>query len=227
MAIDGQFEARPSRPIRVFIVDDHVLVRRGLEHLMEDEPDFVVCGEAEGLGEALRKIGEAKPDVVIVDISLKNGSGIDLIKSIKSRHPEVRVLVSSMHRESLYGERALRAGAMGYVDKQEPGDRMIEALRQVTRGQAFFSVDLVSKLVRRAGRDEPAVEESAVDTLTDRELEIFQLIGRGEPSREIAEKLHLSVKTIHTHRENIKRKLNLKDGPALRCYAAQWVLESE
>lgn len=210
----------------MLIVDDHALVRLGLAQLISLEPDLEVCGDASGAGEALRKVDALRPDLVILDISLQEGSGIELTKSLKVRYPGVKVLVASMHDESLFAERALRAGALGYINKQEATDKVVEAIRQVLDGQIYLSPDMTNHLLQRLGnrRDSP-LERPSLETLSDREWQIFELIGRGLPTRRIAEQLDLSIKTIETHREHIKEKLNLANGAELMRHAVQWVLE--
>lgn len=218
--------ASTNRPARVFVVDDHPLVRRGLKDLIDSQPDLEFCGEAESVTGGMQAIVGARPDVAVIDISLKDGSGIELIKQIKARCPQVKLLVSSMHRESLYGERALKAGAMGYVSKNEASEALIEAIRQVMRGKIYVSDAMVDQVLGRVAHGERSIETSAIDALSDRELEVLELIGQGETTRQIASKLHLSVKTIETYRENIKRKLNLKNSAELSCYAAQWTMNN-
>jgi len=216
-----------NRRRRIFIVDDHSLVRRGLEHLINDQPDLEICGEAATLAEARSKIPAARPDLAVIDLSLQDGSGLELIKDIKANWPDVKVLVASMHSEELYGERALRAGALGFITKQEPAERVIEAIRRILGHEVFVSAKTMNEVLHHAahaGISNPS--RPSIESLSDRELEVFEMLGRGESSRHIAEKLHLSVKTIHTYREHIKTKLRLKDAAELRCHAAQWFLES-
>jgi DNA-binding NarL/FixJ family response regulator len=217
--------APAAQSARILIVDDHPVVRRGLAELIADEPDMEVFGEAATGAEALKCLDDLQPDVVIVDISLKDSHGIELIKQIKARDDQVKMLVWSMHDESLYAERALRAGAMGYLNKEEPIDRVIEAIRQVLRGHVHLSSKMVEKLLHRAVSGNEPHERSNIETLSDRELEVFELIGQGLTTREIAKKLHLSIKTIETYRENVKSKLDLKTGGELTRHAVQWALE--
>jgi DNA-binding NarL/FixJ family response regulator len=222
----AKLEAHPAtKAARIFIVDDHPLVREGLAALLACQPDLEVCGEADDISPALDLVKARKPDVVIVDISLKSGNGIDLIKQLKARDPDCKILVSSMYDESLYAERALRAGAMGYVNKQEVPQKVLDAVRQVFGGKMFLSPAMTDRMLHRAVRrdDDPA---SPVAALSDRELEIFQLIGRGQTTRQIANALHLSVKTVESHRENIKTKLNLANSAELVRQAVQWVLSN-
>ena len=222
-------ERRPSTSHRgrVMIVDDHPVVRHGLRELLSHEPDLELCGEAESAEEALRLVGGLAPDLVIVDILLKGNNGIDLVKRLRTLHPGMRMLVASMHDESFLAERALRAGAMGYVCKQEPVERMLTAIRSVLRGGVYLTPDMTARIVQAAtphGRGETG---SAVPRLSDRELEVFEAIGRGRSTRAIAESLNLSVKTVETHRENIKRKLSLKNSTELVQRAWQWTLMGE
>ena len=180
------------------------------------------------LSEALRLVADTQPDVAVVDISLKTGSGIDLIKRIKDRNDSVRMLVWSMHSESLYAERALRAGALGYINKDQATDKIVEAIRRVLEGKVYLSDAMAEKMLHRAvGGEREEVTRSPLDALADRELEVFRLIGQGVKTAEIAERLHLSVKTIETYRDRIRKKLDLSDGTALAHYATQWMQENE
>lgn len=215
-----------TRKARILIVDDHPLVRSGLRRLIEFEDDLEVAGEACDTSDALKMIEHVQPDVAVVDISLKNGSGIELIKQIKNRYPAVKVLVSSMHDESLYAERTLRAGALGYVNKEEPGNVMIDAIRQVLRGEIHLSSNMVDRVLHRVAHGEGQLQRPSIENLSDRELEVFEFIGRGLTTRQIAGKLHLSVKTVETHREHIKTKLNLKNSTELTRHAVRWILEN-
>ena len=191
---------------RILIVDDHPVVRSGLRMLIDDEPDLFVCGEAGDADEAIRVLDAQKPDLVIVDLSLKGSSGLELIKRIKSRESGSKMLVSSMFDESLYAERVLNAGALGYVSKQEAMEKVIEAIRCVLSGRVYLSAAMSDRMLHRLTRDHQVPERSPVETLSDRELEVFEAIGRGRTTGEIAAHLHLSVKTVETHREKIKAK---------------------
>jgi DNA-binding NarL/FixJ family response regulator len=210
---------------RVLIVDDHPLVRRGLAELIEDDPKLEVCGEAADTEDALRQVEATHPHVVVVDISLKSGHGIELIEQIKARHEYVRMLVSSVHDESLFAERALRAGAMGYVNKQEATQTVIEAIHQILRGEIFLSDDMANRLLKTVVGGEP-LEEDPIKTLSNREIEVFEMIGQALTTKQIAKKLHLSPKTVETHREKIKTKLNLASSTELTHRAMQWVMEN-
>jgi DNA-binding NarL/FixJ family response regulator len=212
---------------RVLIIDDHPAVREALALRIGRQSDLEVCGEAADMSEALRLFAEAKPDVAVVDISLKTGNGIDLIKRIKDRNDHVRILVWSMHSESLYAERSLRAGALGYINKDQATDRIVEAIRRVLAGKVWLSEALTERMLQRAvGTERDEVTRSPVEALTDRELEVFRLIGEAVKTADIAERLHLSVKTIETYRDRIRQKLALTDGTKLARYATQWVLEN-
>jgi len=210
---------------RILIVDDHPLVRSGLRVLIDDEPDLQVCGEAADADEAIRVLDARKPDLVIIDLSLKGSSGLELIKRIKSRAPDVKMLVSSMHDESLYAERVLNAGALGYINKQEAMEKVIEAIRGILQGRVFLSSAMSDRFLQRLTKDQKSQEQSAVGSLSDRELQVFELIGRGLATSAIAGQLHLSVKTVETHREKIKSKLKLTTATELTKHAVQWVLE--
>jgi len=218
---------KPIKRSRVLIVDDHPAVREALALRIGRQPDLEVCGEAADMSDALRLVTDTRPDVAVVDISLKTGNGIDLIKRIKDRNDCVRMLVWSMHSESLYAERALRAGALGYINKDQATDRIIEAIRRVLKGKVWLSETLSERILQRAvGGRRQEVTRLPLDVLADRELEVFRLIGDGVKTVDIAERLHLSVKTIETYRDRIRQKLSLSDGTKLAHYAVQWVLEN-
>jgi DNA-binding NarL/FixJ family response regulator len=217
----------PPRTIRVLIVDDHALVREGLKALLMGQADMDVCGEAESAAQAMALIKQTLPHVAVVDLTLKDGNGLQLIKDIASRHGEVRVVVSSMHEEMVYAERALQAGAMAYVHKEESSHRILDAIRCVIEDRVFVSDQVSSRLLTQAARRPNAVGRSGVDLLTDRELQVFEMIGSGLTTRKIAEKLHLSPKTVDTHRQKIREKLNLGDAAALTHFATQWALDHQ
>jgi DNA-binding NarL/FixJ family response regulator len=217
---------KTKKRARVLIVDDHPSVREALALRISRQSDLEVCGEAADMGDALRLVAETEPDVAVIDISLKAGSGIDLIKRIKDRSEGVRMLVWSMHSESLYAERALRAGALGYVNKEHATDTIVDAIRQVLAGKVWLSEAMGERLLKRAvGAGGNDALRSPLDALADRELEVFRLIGEGVKTTDIADRLHLSVKTVETYRDRIRRKLDLSDGTRLAHYATQWVLE--
>ncbi len=209
----------------VFIVDDHPMMRDGLAQLIARETDLTVCGEAEEAAEALPQIEKLKPDLALVDITLRSSSGLELIKDIALRAPFTAVLVVSMHDESLYAERVLRAGGRGYIMKQEGGKKIIEGIRRVLTGGAYVSDNISARILDSfSGRSQ---NKSAVESLTDREFEVFQLIGEGLSTTDMAEKLHVSVKTIEVHRVNIKNKLNIPTAPELIRYAVRWLESGE
>ncbi|MCF7855110.1 MAG: response regulator transcription factor [Candidatus Pacebacteria bacterium] len=210
---------------RVIVVDDHPVVRRGLAQLINHETDLEVCKETGSAQETLKAISEQEPDIVVLDLTLGDTNGFSLIKDIKMRHKGVAVLVLSMHDESLYAERALRAGAQGYIMKEEATERVIGAIRRVLKGDIHLSEKMSTRLLSQmlGGTKD---HQSHLSCLSDRELEVFELIGRGLQTRQIAEKLHLSVKIIETHRANIKRKLDLGNAIELLQYATQWAQDS-
>jgi DNA-binding NarL/FixJ family response regulator len=211
---------------RVLIVDDHPAVREALALRIGRQSDLEVCGEAADMTEALQLAARTRPDVAVVDISLKSGSGLDLIKRLKDRNGDIRVLVWSMHSESLYARRALQAGALGYVNKDQATDKIVEAIRRVLTGKVWLSDAMADSLLRQAiGTKAGNGVQAPTDALSDRELEVFRLIGEGVKTTEIAKRLHLSVKTIETYRDRIRLKLDLADGAALIHFATEWVLE--
>lgn len=220
-------KAETTGTTRILIVDDHPLVREGLIGLLSAQPDFAVCGEAAGLDEARRIVANTKPDVALIDLTLSDGTGIELIKEFKAKFPDVKLLVVSMHDESLFAERALRAGAVGYVSKQEASRTIVQAIRTILGGKLYLSPNLTDLVVQRAFIAGADLSRPAVDRLTDREMEVFELIGQGLSSRQIAAKLEVSPKTVETHREHIKEKLELATGTELTRYAVQWVLENK
>lgn len=206
---------------RILIVDDHPMMRQGLAQLIGMEHDLAVCGEAENAGSALNAVSTLKPDLVLADISLPGKNGLELIKDFQAIQPGLPVLVISMHDESLYAERVLRAGGRGYIMKQEGGKKLMQAVRQVLEGKVYVSEKISAGILENlSGR--PGAEGSPLEKLTDRELEIFQLIGQGKGTRDIAETLHISVKTIDVHRANIKAKLKLQSASELIRYAVRW-----
>jgi DNA-binding NarL/FixJ family response regulator len=206
---------------RVFVVDDHPIVRQGLAQLIDAEADLVVCGQGEDAIQALSDIRHARPDLVLLDVSIKDGDGLELLKEIKAFDPGIVVLMLSMHDEALYAERALRAGASGYVMKQEAPDILLAAVRKVLSGQVSVSEKMSSTLLQRMVGGKKGTGGLPMDRLTDRELEVFRLIGSGMSVKTIADKLCLSVKTVEAHREHIKDKLNLKSSAELLRFAIQ------
>ena len=207
----------------VLIVDDHPVVRQGLALLINQEKDLEVRGYAEDAFQAMQAIKDVRPDMVIVDISLKDTSGMDLIKDMKIQYPNLPILILSMHDESLYAERALRAGAKGYIMKHEATERVITAIRRVLAGEIYVSDSMAAKMVSKLATGITPPSTSPVEGLSDRELEVFRLIGEGHKTRDVAEKLHLSVKTIETYRAHIKEKLGFRDGNELFRFAVEWV----
>ncbi|MHC4441987.1 MAG: response regulator transcription factor [Planctomycetota bacterium] len=211
---------------RILIVEDHPIVRQGLRWLIGQEPDLEICGEVEDVPGALRLVNSTCPDLVVIDISLKNSNGIELVKQIKDLDIRVRMLVSSVHDDSVYAERALRAGAMGYINKQQATDKLIQAIRTVLDDRVYLSEYMADRLLDRFRRGKGA-KHSLIDSLSDRELEVFELLGQGLSVRQIADKLHRSPKTVESHRENIKTKLNLDSGTELLYRAIEWVKGSK
>ncbi|MBU0973595.1 MAG: response regulator transcription factor [Proteobacteria bacterium] len=207
---------------KIFIVDDHPVFRKGLAQLIDEEADLRVTGEAESVTQAIRLIQRAVPDLMIVDLTLKDKSGIELIEYLKEHFPRLPVLVISMHDESLYAERVLRAGALGYITKQEMTGNVVSAIHQVIAGKRYISSDMVDALLGKMMAGPKGEGKSPIEILSNRELEVFQLIGQGFSRGEIADLLHLSVKTIGTYRENIKRKMNLKTATELMKHAVTW-----
>lgn len=218
--MDGQYGGEK----RVFIVDDHSVVRQGLSQFINSESDLEVCGEAEDANEAIKGIDRFEPDVLLVDISLKGANGIELTKAIKNRF-NLPVLILSMLDEHIYAERAIKAGAKGYIMKSESIEKVIGALRDILKGKIFLSPALKETLLNKLLLDPSDRGDSPIDSLTNRELEVFRLIGEGLSTRYIAGDLLLSVKTIETYRERIKKKLNLHNSDELVQYAIQWRLD--
>ncbi|MBL8994521.1 MAG: response regulator transcription factor [Spirochaetia bacterium] len=209
---------------RVFLVEDHPIVRQGLTQLLNQEADLEVCGEALDAGEAFKKISEKKPDIALVDLSLGEGiSGLQLIKDLKKAGVATPVLVLSMHEESIYAERVIRAGARGYVMKAEVTDKVLGAIRKILSGDIYLSEGMVSRMVHKLAKNNMEPTETSIQILSDRETEVFHLIGSGHGTREIAGKLNLSIKTIESYREHIKEKLHLKNATELVQFAAQWI----
>jgi DNA-binding NarL/FixJ family response regulator len=208
---------------RIYIVDDHTMFREGLRQLIEHDPHLAVCGDAADAPTALEGIRQTNPDVVIVDITLAGSSGLDLIKQIRAAHEDLPVLVVSMHEESLYAERALRAGAMGYVMKNEPAKTVAAAIQSVLHGEMYLSRKMSSSVISKFMRGESEESMSPLDILSDRELEVFRMLGQGKGTRQIAQDLRLSIPTIQSFRNRIKEKLHLKTAPELVLHAINWV----
>ena len=208
---------------QIIIVDDHPMMRKGLASSIEAEPGYEIVGQFERAEEVLNQIDTLEPDLMIVDVSLPGMNGIELVKNLIFQYPDLKILVVSRHEESLYAERALRAGAKGYVMKFESSDILMKAVRKVLLGGIYVSEEISEKLLMNAMSGKSTVTESPVDLLSDRELEVFELIGRGRSSNEIADQLHLAVKTIETYRSRIKEKLNFKNSTELVFHAVKWV----
>jgi DNA-binding NarL/FixJ family response regulator len=207
---------------RVLVVDDHPMTRYGIVRLIEQEPDLVVCGEAENASRALAAVRAFKPQVVLADLTMPGGEGLEFIKNVRSLHPEIAVLVVSMHDEALYAERALRAGARGYIMKNEGGEKLVEAIRQVLQGKTYVSENMSGKVLEIFSGRRRREDDTTIGKLTDREFEVFRLLGQGMTTREIGQQLRLGTKTVETHRLHVREKLGLKSGPALIKYAVRW-----
>ncbi len=217
---DNSSDRTSLKKRKIMIVDDHPITREGIARRISSESDMMVCSEAESAQEALQLIEKQQLDLVLLDISLEASSGLDVLKDLKTRFPELHTLILSMHEESLYAERALRAGARGYIMKGASPEKLIQAIRQVLAGEIYLSESMTKTALARIGNGRHS--PYTIEDLSDRELEVFQLIGRGFGTREIATALHLSVKTIASHRENMKLKMNLKSSSALVQHAIHW-----
>jgi len=217
--------AKPAapRPKTILLVDDHPMFREGLSTLINREVSLKVCGQAEDALQALAAMPRLKPDLVITDISMNGKSGVELIKDLHALHDQLPVLVVSMHDETLYAERVLKAGGRGYIMKQEGGDKILAAIRQVLAGSIYLSEKMQARAVERFAGRRAAVPTTPVESLTDREFEVFQLLGRGQATRKIAEQLNISPKTVEVYREKLKEKLHQPDGTSLMRYAVRWV----
>lgn len=211
-----------SRRARVLLVDDHPLVRERLAEIINREQDLIICGDAEDRHQALQVVRTRQPDLVIVDITLKSSDGIELIRDIHARWPALLVLVVSMHDESLYAERALRAGARGYITKQEATRNILSAIRRVLSGQIYLNERIASRILSRLATPARASANTPAELLADRELQVFELTGRGLNTRQIAARLHLGVKTVETYRARIREKLDVKDPDDLLSLAISW-----
>ena len=213
--------ATQARKKAVFVVDDHPLLRQGLAQMINREPDLMVCGEAEEAQAALKEISALKCDIIIVDISLKGPDGLDLLKNLRVLYPDLPVLILSMHDESIYAERALRARANGYIMKQEATEKVLTAIRRILAGEIYLSEKMSNKLLHQFISGASWTENSRLSVLSDRELEVFRQIGEGRSTRQIAENLHLSIKTVETYQAHIKEKLSLRSGRELVQHAIQ------
>jgi DNA-binding NarL/FixJ family response regulator len=211
----------------VFIVDDHPLLRQGLALLINQQQDFYVCGEAEEAHSAMHALAHHLPDILIIDISLIGPDGLDLLKNIRASYPDLPVLILSMHDEAIYAERALRARANGYIMKQEAAEKVLAALRRILNGDVYLSDRMANKMLQQYLGGAPAAIQSRISALSDRELEVFRLIGEGRGTREIAEEMHLSVETVETYQAHIKEKLSLRSGRELIHHAIQWKMNEK
>jgi DNA-binding NarL/FixJ family response regulator len=212
-----------TKKTRVLIVDDHPMTRAGLVHVINHQPDMIVCGEAESAGRALDILESSRPDLLLIDITLPGKSGLELIKDVKAMQPELLMLVVSMHEESLYADRVLRAGARGYITKHEGGEKLMQAVRHVLSGRIYVSESMSAHILEIFSGGRPTgLERSSIEKLSDREFEVFASLGEGLSSQQIARKLHLSAKTVDAHRANIRTKLNIKTTAELIAYAARW-----
>lgn len=220
--MNRELDARKAK-YRVFLVDDHPIVRHGLTQLINREPDLVVCGESEDGSNALTAVRTAKPDVVVVDLTLKRSSGFSLIKNLNAFDPKLSILVLTIHEESLYAERCLRAGAKGYLMKEEAMENVLLAIRRVLAGQVYLSEEMQEKMFRSSGKRSETVIASPLEKLSDRELEVFRLHGQGVGTRQVAKQLHLSLSTVYSHRARIKVKLGACTGTELIQHAVKWV----
>jgi DNA-binding NarL/FixJ family response regulator len=216
--------AADKKKYRIILVEDHPIVRQGLAQLINHQPGLSVVGETDTAAKALELVRANKPDLVVLDVSLPKTNGLELIKQLKSEKPTLPMLVISMHDETLYAERALRAGARGYVMKKEPSEKMLLAINRVLKGEIYVSDRMKQKMLQHLVSNQvPDENSSPLDHLSDRELEVFQLLGNGFATRQIAEQLNLSIKTIESYRENLKLKLNVKSGAELIQHAIQWM----
>jgi DNA-binding NarL/FixJ family response regulator len=212
---------------RVLVVDDHPIVRQGLSLMINREPDLVVCGEAEEAMGAMHVLASSHPDVMIVDISLSGPDGIDLLKNIRISHPTLPVLILSMHDERVYAERALRAGANGYIMKQEATENVLVALRRLLNGEIYVSTRIANQMLKHYITGSGTLQNSSIADLSDRELEVFRLIGEGHGTRQIAEELHISIKTVESYQAHIKEKLSLRSARELMQRAIQWNMDEK
>ncbi len=213
--------ATPPPAARVLIVDDHPLVRRGLMEMLRSQPGVEVCGEAADAASTWRELERTRPQLVMLDLSIPGSDGLELLKCIRARYPAIRILVVSMHEEHTYAERALRAGALGYVHKHEPPETIIHATHEVLAGRRYVSREVEERLLARLNGSAPGVERPARDALSDRELEVLAMLGEGKTTSQIADELHLSRKTVQSHREHLKQKLRLRNAAELVRYAVE------
>lgn len=223
MSTKPQITSHPKK-CRVLLVDDHPIVRQGLALLIDREPDLSVCGEAEGAHSAFHAITTLRPDIVVLDISLSGPDGLEVLKEIRTKTASLAVLILSMHDESIYAERAMRAGANGYIMKQEATEKVLVAIRRILQGEVYLSDRLTNTMLQQYVRGAAGGKSSPLVNLTDRELEVFRLIGEGHGTRQIADELHLSVKTIESYQAHIKEKLALRNARELVQHAIEWTV---
>jgi DNA-binding NarL/FixJ family response regulator len=218
-ALDKKLSAEKKT---VLVVDDHPLMRQGLSMLINQQQDMQVCAEAEEAQAAMQAVAQKRPDIMILDISLNGPDGLEVLKSIRAADPDLPVLILSMHDEAIYADRALRARANGYIMKQEATEKVLVALRRILNGEIYLSDRMSNKMLQQYIGGAPSMIQSRISSLSDRELEVFRLIGEGRATREIAEELHLSIKTVETYQAHIKEKLALRSGRELIQHAIQW-----
>jgi len=215
-------KAEKAKKTRILIVDDHPMTRAGLVHLINHQPEMVVDGEAENAAQALDLLASKRPDLMLIDITLPGKSGLELVKDVKAMHPDLPMLVLSMHDESLYADRVLRAGARGYITKHEGGDKLMGAIRHVLSGRIYVSESMSAHILEIFSGGQTGIDRSSIQKLSDREFEVFEALGEGLSSHEIAKKLHLSTKTVDAHRANIKTKLKINTTAELISFSARW-----
>ena len=217
----GKAGASPRQ--KVLVVDDHPMTRDGVVHLINKQPEIEVCAEANNPTEALKEIARSRPDLILTDMTMPGRGGLEFIKDLLALDSGLSILVLSMHDEAIYAERALRAGARGYIMKEAGGEKLLAAIRRVLNGQVYVSEEISERILENLSSRKPRGSHSPIEKLSDREFEIFQLIGQGQSTREIANQLHLSPKTVDVHRGHIKEKLELKDATSLVRHAVRWV----
>jgi DNA-binding NarL/FixJ family response regulator len=217
-----QVRQTDRRPYRILLVDDHPMVRERLAEIIQREADLTVCGEADDRQKALAAVELTQPDLAIVDLTLKNSHGLELIKDLRVRSPNLAILVVSMHDESLHAERVIYAGARGYITKQEATRNILQAIRTVLQGNVFLSDKMALRLAAKIARQPGSEQRASIDTLTDRELGVFEMIGQGYGTRQISHVLRLHMRTVETYRARIKEKLHLRDADELRQFAIRW-----
>jgi DNA-binding NarL/FixJ family response regulator len=211
---------------RVVVVEDHPVLCDGLKQLIDSQPDLACVGVGDDISSAKRLVEEGSPDLMVLDLRLKGGDALDFIKTLRAEHPEVKVLVLSQYDELIFAERALRAGALGYIMKENATDEVLRAMRKVLAGELYFSERVAAAVVQRTLREKPVPSRNGIERLSDREMQVFQLLGAAYSPREIAEQFHLSRKTVETHCEKIKHKLSLHNAAELKRFARQWAFEN-